>query len=202
MVKAHIAAESEAGRTLKGGLESFNAAHAGHPHIKEGLRRVRILKSEKPKYLVPVSHGERPHEKLYSAGENAFVDIFETPDGKWHGEATSVFMVNNPDHQPHWRDLDVTFVMRVRKGDLIRLDHDGARQVMVVHRLDASAKRFRLAQHNEAGYLDKRHKETEDPFRWLMASYGTLKKRSAVRVRVDELGRIWHLSSEDALRRL
>lgn len=200
MVEAHVAAESAKGKNLKEALESFNTAHEGDPHVKEGLRRVRILKSEKPDYLVAVSHGERPHKKAYSSGENAFIDIFETPDGKYRGEATTVFQANEPGHRPRWRSRDAAFVMRVRKGDLIVLDHDGASQVMVVHRLDASASRFKLAAHNETGNLDKRHAEPNDtdPFRWLMASYSTLKERSAERVRVDELGRVWRVSPAEA----
>ena len=204
MVEAHVAAELAKGKNLKEARESFNTAHEGHPHVKEGLRRVRILKSEKPEYLVAVSHGERPHGKAYSVGENAFVDIFETPDSKWHGEATTVFQANEPCHRPSWHGLDATFVMRVRKGDLIALDHDGARQVMVVHRLDASNSRFKLAAHNETGNLDNRHAEPNDtdPFRWLMASYGTLKERCAERVRVDELGRVWRIPPKEASRSL
>ena len=134
-----------------------------------------------------------------------FVDIYETADGRWLGEATTVFQANRPGHRPRWRDRDaVAFVMRIRKGDLIALDHEGRRQVMIVHRLDAAANRFKLATHNETGNLDKRHAESSDidPFRWLMASYGTLKKRGAERVRVDELGRVWRIPPDEALRTL
>ena len=75
---------------------------------------------------------------------------------------------------------------------------------MVVHRLDVAASRFKLAAHNEAGNLDNRHAESNDidPFRWLMASYNTLKERGAERVRVDELGRIWRIPSDEAARSL
>jgi CRISPR-associated endonuclease Csn1 len=75
---------------------------------------------------------------------------------------------------------------------------------MVVHRLDAAANRFKLAPHNETGNLDKRHAEDNeiDPFRWLMASYNTLKAMNAERVRVDELGRIWRVRPEEAERSL
>jgi CRISPR-associated endonuclease Csn1 len=66
---------------------------------------------------------------------------------------------------------------------------------MVVHRLDAAAGRFKLAPHNETGNLDRRHATDNDidPFRWLMASYGTLKKMAAEQIRVDELGRVWRV---------
>ena len=84
--------------------------------------------------------------------------------------------------------------MRVFKGDLISLDLEGRRTIMVVHRLDAAANRFKLAAHNETGNLDQRHADETDPFRWLMASYGTLKAMNAERVRVDELGQLWHVN--------
>ena len=83
--------------------------------------------------------------------------------------------------------------MRVFKGDLIALEVNGQRTVMVVHRLDASANRFKLAAHNEAGNLDQRHADPADPFRWLMDSYNPLKSMNAERVRIDELGRLWRI---------
>ena len=201
MVEAHVRQESVAGKRHDEALASFNTEHRGSSHVKNGIRRVRVLKRENPEYLVTVGHGDRPDMKSYSSGKNAFVDIFTTPDGKWHGEPTTVFQARQSGHWPRWRDRqDATFVMRVRKGDLIALDHDGMRQVMVVHRLDAAANRFKLAAHNETGNLDKRHAESNetDPFRWLMASYGTLRAGGAERVRVDELGRIWRIRPEEA----
>ena len=124
------------------------------------------------------------------------------PMASGRARATTVFQANRKQsgRRARWRDRDdARFVMRIRKGDLIALDHDGKRQVMVVHRLEASANRFRLAPHNEAGNLDKRHTEScdIDPFRWLMASYGTLKKRGAEHVRVDGLGRVWRISPDE-----
>ena len=85
--------------------------------------------------------------------------------------------------------------MRIHKGDLLRLEHAGTRKIMVVHRLDAASGGFKLAPHHETGQLDLRHAADNaiDPFRWLMASYGTLKRMNAMPVRVDELGRIWQV---------
>jgi CRISPR-associated endonuclease Csn1 len=91
--------------------------------------------------------------------------------------------------------------MRVCKGDLIAIDlKKEGRTVMVVHRLDAAANRFKLAAHNETGNLDERHNTDNeiDPFRWLMASYNTLKTLNAERVRVDELGRLWRVRPDEA----
>jgi CRISPR-associated endonuclease Csn1 len=102
----------------------------------------------------------------------------------------TVFETNQPNGAAQAR-ADGHPVMRVFKGDLVALEQSGRRMVMRVHRLDAAANRFKLAEHNEAGNLDQRHADAEDPFRWLMASYGTLKAMNTQKVRVDELGRVW-----------
>lgn len=92
--------------------------------------------------------------------------------------------------------------MRIRKGDLLAIDDGGVRRIMVVHRLDAANGRFKLAEHNEAGNLQQRHEEEIDPFRWMMASYNTLKAKNAEAVRVDELGHVWRIRPEEGLRSL
>lgn len=202
IVREHVEAEKKNGVALADALRKLNAPSDAHPQLKHGLRHVRILKKEKADYLVPVANRQtgKPY-KAYSAGENFCVEVFETADGRWNGEAIRRFDANKQNagpklpHATRWRldDLDAKLVMRVHKGDLIRLNHDGQVRIMVVHRLDAAAGRFKLAEHNETGNLDKRHATDNeiDPFRWLMASYSTLKKLGAVQVRVDELGRVW-----------
>ena len=201
LLKAHVAAEKSAGKDLKSALQSF-AGRRDIPGLPNGVRHVRLIKPERPEYLVAVHNKAGKPYKSYSAGENAFVELFETPDGRWRGEAVSVFKANRNGSEPRWRTEypEARFLMRVFKGDLVALDLNGRRAVMVVHRLDAAANRFKLAAHNEAGNLDQRHAEQADPFRWLMASYGTLKELKAERVRVDELGRLWRVKPEQAAR--
>ncbi|MDB5485037.1 MAG: CRISPR-associated endonuclease, Csn1 family [Tardiphaga sp.] len=203
-VRAHVDAEKKKGVVLDAALRQLQEPDPDRPHIKHGLRHVRILKKEKSDYLVPIVNRQTgvPY-KAYSAGENFCVEVFQTSEGKWEGEAVRRFDANKQNagaktpHAPRWRAArpDATLVMRIHKGDLIRLDHDGRARIMVVHRLDASNNRFKLAEHNETGNLDKRHATDNeiDPFRWLMASYGTLKKLNAIPVRVDELGRVWRI---------
>jgi CRISPR-associated endonuclease Csn1 len=142
--------------------------------------------------------------KQYFGGENAFVEIFETSNGDWGGEAMLVYTANQKGAELEWRRQypDARFIMRIHKGDLIALDYDGQRTVMVVRQLDASNNRFKLAAHNEAGRLQDRHEKKKDeykgdPFRWLMASYNTLKALNAVQVRVDELGRVWRVQPKN-----
>lgn len=203
LVQAHVNAEKVDGKDLKSALQSF-AARTDIPGLPNGIRHVRLTKTEKPNYLVPISSNDGTVYKAYSAGENAFVDIYETPDGRWAGDATSLFQANQNGYTPSWHSErpDARFIMRVFKGDLIALDLAGIRTVMVVHRLDAAANRFKLAAHNETGNLDQRHTDETDPFRWLMASYNTLKAMNAERVRTDELGRLWRVAPEEAARAL
>lgn len=202
---AHVEAAKASGDDLKAALQSF-ADRRDLPGMPNGIRHVRLTKAEKPEYLVQVNGKNGTPYKAYSAGENAFVDIVETPDGKWVGEAITVFTANQSGNKPCWMSAmpHPHFVMRVFKGDLISLDLGGRRVVMTVYRLDAAANRFKLAPHNETGNLDKRHAEDNeiDPFRWLMASYNTLKAMNAERVRVDELGKVWRVRPEEAERSL
>ena len=203
IVREHVNAEKANGVALADALRQLREP-GRHRQFKHGLRHVRILKKEKGDYLVPIANrASGVAYKAYSAGENFCVEVFETADGKWDGEAIRRFDANKKNagpriaHAPQWRNAnkDAKLVMRIHKGDLIRLDHEGRTRIMVVHRLDAAAGRFKLADHNETGNLDKRHATDNDidPFRWLMASYNTLKKLTAVAVRVDELGRVWRV---------
>jgi CRISPR-associated endonuclease Csn1 len=196
-VSAHVAAEKAAGNDLKSALQSF-AARTDVAGMPQGIRHVRLIKAERPSYLVSIADRTGNPYKSYSAGENAFIEIFELSDGRWLGEAVSIFKANQSAAQPRWpgEHPDARLVMRVSKGDLIALDADGRRVTMVVHRLDAAANRFKLAAHNEAGNLDQRHADPADPFRWLMASYNTLKTLKAERVLVDEIGRVWRINPQ------
>ena len=197
IVQQHVQSAAANGITLADALRQLHTK-PDNSHIKHGLRHVRLLKPEKPEYLVPIKNRSTGEAyKAYSAGENFCVDIYELADGTWDGEAVRRFDANQKEYSSHWRTENPKprFVMRVHKGDLLRLDHDGQSKVMVVHRLDAAAGRFKLAPHNETGNLDRRHATANeiDPFRWLMASYGTLKRVGATPVRVDELGRVWRI---------
>ena len=108
---------------------------------------------------------------------------------------------NQDGHGPRWRQdhPHAKLVMRVHKVDLIQSRNTTARARSWSF-IDSSGGRddFKLAPHNETGNLDRRHATDNeiDPFRWLMAPYGTLKSMGAVPVRVDELGRAWRIRTE------
>ena len=196
MVQAHIADEKTRGVDIKGALLSFKTTAPDDPHIKHGLNSVRVLVAEDPAYTVSIASRQtgKPY-KAYAAGENLFVDIYETAKGKWAGKAVTRFQANQTRGAKVPFSGDGTPVMRVFKGDLIALDHKGVRTIMVVRQLEASNNRFKLCPHNETGNLQARHDTDNDidPFRWLIASYNALKSLNAVPVRVDGLGRVWRI---------
>lgn len=201
MVIAHVASSKERGISFKEAIENFakvdpTTGETGIPHIKHGLRHVRLLKVKETQYVVPIKDRRTGAiYKAYELDENFCVEIYEAPDRRWRGEPISFFDANREDYTPKWKKEtpEAALIMRVHKGDLVRLDYEGQPKIMVVHRLDAAAGRFKLAAHNETGKLDDRHEADIDPFRWLMASYETLRKMNAVPVRVDELGRVWRV---------
>ena len=169
------------GRKLGEALAEFGA--------ERGIRRVRVLKTEKSIRVIEHGGGFR---KAYSVGDNHRIEIYELPDDTWHGEGVSVFDANRPEFEPAWRreHPQAKIVMKVHKGDMIEADFGDGRGVYRVCNLDASAHRLKLALHNESGSLEDRHRAKEDPFRYEMKRYSKLKAAGARRVRIDPLGRV------------
>jgi len=161
---------------------------------RTGHKRVRVHKVQASFERIehgPDSKGKR-HIRAVIPGDNYCMDIVETPDGKWHGVAVSRFQAHKADWQRNWRKVhpDARLVMRVRNGDLIKLDHDGEEKVMRVVRLNPSGNRIYLAAANEAGDYQRRHDDPDDDFRWDLAGIGGLKSRKARLVRVTPDGQL------------
>jgi CRISPR-associated endonuclease Csn1 len=193
-VAAHVAAERANGVGLAEALHKLGSP-TRLAQIKHGLRRIRLLKTAKPDYLVPIrDRRDGRIYKAYSAGENFCVDIFATIDGDWNGEAVRRFDANR-NHRPRWPATcpGARLVMRLHKGDAVRIEQGGQARIMVVHRLEAAHGRLKFAAHNETGRLDHRHDSDSDPLRWLVATYARLKMLNAEPVRVDALGRVFRL---------
>jgi len=157
---------------------------------RTGVRRVRIHKVE-DSYKV-IRHGDN-YTKAVIPGENNCVDIVQTPDGKWRGVGVSVFDANQKNATPQWKiDYpDARHIMKVHKNDLLKLEVDGREQIMRVVRLNPSSNRFFLAAHTEAGSLQDRHNDKDDPFRWDLATFSKLQPRKTRLVHVDPSGRLF-----------
>lgn len=163
-------------------LETFGA--------ENGIRRVRILKPDASVVTIADRRTGVPYRAV-APGENHHVDIVQMRDGSWRGFAASVFEVNRPGWRPEWevKKLGGKLVMRLHKGDMVELsDKDGQRRVKVVQQIQISANRVVLAPHNDGGKLQQRNDDTDDPFRWDLATIPLLKDRGCVAVRVDPIG--------------
>jgi CRISPR-associated endonuclease Csn1 len=197
LVETHIEREGREGKDLKSALLSFTE-RKDIPGLPNGIRHVRLTKTEKPEYLVPIRDKSGKAYKTYSAGENAFVDILRSPEGRWVARATTVFQANQKDEEPSWQPhgRQAGFVMRVFKGDMLRIDHEGKNKIVKIVRLSPSNNVLYLVEHNEAGVFQTRHDDQDDPFRWIFANFDRLREWNAKLVRVDELGRLWHARHE------
>jgi CRISPR-associated endonuclease Csn1 len=199
LVDDHLRQEKAAGKDHKAALLSF-AERKDIPVLPNGIRHVRLKKAEKAEYLVQVKDS-RTHKtyKAYSAGKNVYIEVFKLPDGTWDGEAATFFQANQNGHVLQWRNRypEARLLMRLFKNDLLRIEHEDATKIVRVVRLEPSQSRVRLAQHNEGGTLEDRHKNPDDPFRWIFGQYDRLKEWNAVQVRVDELGRVWRVQPKN-----
>jgi CRISPR-associated endonuclease Csn1 len=93
-------------------------------------------------------------------------------------------------------------MLRVFKGDMLRIDHEGRNKIVKIIRLSPSNNVLYLVEHNEAGVFQARHDDEDDPFRWIFANFDRLREWNAERVRVDELGRLWRVRPDEAIRSL
>jgi len=179
-----------AGAALKAALAKFKDHQGVTP------RHVRLTKKEQS--LIPIrDRNTGCVYKLLTPGRNWCIDIFEQPNGSWKGAPVTLFEANNPGalNEKRKGHPAARRVLRIHKGDYLRLTHQSGYEIYRVFRLNARENRLYLAPHYEAGDLQKRHEKKiaeyrDDPFRWLLASYNTLKERGARKVSVDMLGRI------------
>lgn len=157
---------------------------------KSGVRRIRLMRKESE--VIVVRQNRNDAEKAFVPGDNHHIDVFRRSDGIWDGEGVTVFQANCPGFNPRWKNQHPTakLLMRVHKGDMLRLEMRDREQIARVVRLEISSKRFRLVEHYEGGELQKRHDDPDDLFRWFFASFEQLRKRRARKVSVDILGRV------------
>lgn len=187
-LQEHVHTAKRDGVAVKQALADFNEAR--RQRGLDPVRRVRLLKKEAA--VIPIRDGDGRAYKAYSPGDNHRIEIFALPNGKWAGQAVTVFDANQKGREPAWerQHPGARLVMRVHKGDLLKIEEGATERVVRVVRLSAKANRLYLAGHSESGDLQKRHDDPEDPFRWLLASYNKLRDLRARRVRVDTLGRL------------
>ena len=183
-IQAHVDAAPE-GTKLEDTLRDFSDAH--------NIRRVRLLKKEQG--MIEIADGTGKPYKAVSPGDNHHIDVLAKPDGTWTVWTVTVFEANKTNGgQPPWKTAHPAArrVMRLHKGDLLKLSpSDGEPERIVrIQRLSPSNNVLYLVDHLEAGDYQKRHNDTDDPFRWLFFNMNRLKDARARKVHVDVLGRV------------
>lgn len=164
---------------------------------RTGHKRLRIIKPGKTVKAIHDAQGN-PY-KWMEPGEHAYIDVLEDASGKWVQHTTSLWDAQDAEPES-WRKEypDARFIMRLFKGDTIQLFEldknnnpvSGSNEIKRVVSLQPSLSRVQLAGINEAGILQKRHEDEDDPFRWDAVVISKFRFRRARRVRVDELGRV------------
>ena len=191
-----LQAHMDAARQAEGSLTATRRRAVLNAFAQErGVHRVRILKTEQSVRTVRHTDGVgRTFDKAYVPGDNHRVEIFELPDGSWQGEGVTMHDANQPGYTPAWPTTHpgARLVMRLHPGDCVEAEFGmgSGRCVYRVHRLEPSAKRVRLAAHNEGGSIQSRHEDKDDHLQWVFGTYSRLRDAQARRVHVDLLGRI------------
>lgn len=164
----------------------------------KGIRRVRLTE---PLSVIPIRDKQGRAYKAVKGDANARFDVWRLPDGKWvtkwkdreGNEQSSIISM----FDAHQRDFSearphpaAKKVLSLRQNDLLAVERDGGdREIMRVVKFGGNGQVF-LAAHNEAGPLKARDSDDVDPFKYVSAMAGSLKKIKARQIRIDELGHI------------
>lgn len=185
---------SDATRDLTGkAFEQALKDFAGQHPVFKGIRRVRVREALN---VIEIRNRRGLPYKAYKGDANARYDVWRLPDGKWVADTVSMFDAHQPDtidRRPH---PAAKKVMSLRQNDTVVVEREGdGRQLMRVVKFSKSG--VVLAGTEEAGPLKARDAAPDDPFRYFVASGGTLKKNKARQARIDSLGRVFDPGPRD-----
>lgn len=160
--------------------------------IFQGTRRVRILEAENP---IAFRDNEGKIYKGYLGGKNYRFDLWALPDGKWEAEVISMFEAHQPGFIPKIRQdyHNPKKIASLMIGDMVAYDHPetSERVIARVRKFNHGNKQIYLDPHNQAGSLDKRHKNEEDPFKSFNKLPNKLKPLNLRQIRIDEIGQVF-----------
>nr|WP_243415173.1 type II CRISPR RNA-guided endonuclease Cas9 [Altererythrobacter segetis] len=160
-----------------------------HPVFK-GVRRVRV---REPLTVIPVRDRTGRAYKAYKGDSNARYDVWRLPNGKWVHDIVSMFDAHQPDAAERRPHPAAKKVLSLRQSDLLAVErHGGAIEILRVVKFSTNGS-LALAAANEAGALKARDAAPADtdPFKYVYATGGSLKKMKARQVRIDPLGRVF-----------
>jgi CRISPR-associated endonuclease Csn1 len=133
----------------------------------------------------------------YVGGSNYCIEVVRNDKGKWEGEVISTFAAYQVVRQQGEQRLrhptlsmsGKPLVMRLLKGDCVRIDANGRTRLLCVVKIDPSTN-IVFAEVNEAGELKKRHNDNDDTFRYVNLRGESLRQAKARRVTISPTGEL------------
>lgn len=164
------------GKELKAALEGFAQ--------RTGIRRVHILEQLS---VIPIRDRMTGHPYRYVKGDGNYCYEIWRANGRWDGEVITNYDANQ---DGQWLKSRVArngkpLVMRLRKGDLLKIELDKYFRVMRVAKFSEGV--INLVDHHEAN-VDARDRDKSIAFSYLRKSPDPLRKMAARIVGVDPLG--------------
>ena len=153
---------------------------------RTGIRRVRV--TEKLSVItIPDSRF-----KGYKGDSNYAFEIYRDEKGRWRENIVTTFEANQVKPQERLRDRllamnEKPLVMRLCKSDLIAIEENGKRHIMLVVKFGGGG--VTLVEHQEAN-TRKRNDDKNDAFKYKSRGVSTLFKLKARRVLIDLLGHV------------
>ncbi len=165
------------GKELKATLDAYSQ--------RTGIRSVRM---EERLSVIPIEDRLTRQPYRYVKGDgNYCYDIYREDNGRWGSDVVSNYEANRPDFKLHAKTArnGKPLVMRLRKGDIIKLEHEGKLKLMRVALFSSNG--VALHEHNEAN-VDARDRSKEIEFSYIRKGADPLRKIAARVVGVNILG--------------
>ncbi len=154
---------------------------------ENGIRRVRILKKDATVKLIRHKQGHLEHIKGVSPGDIHHVSFWKMPDGKIVHMGVSLFDANQKDQNSLRPHPAAKLLIKVHKGDLLRLDHKGEEKTARIMSLRPANEIIVLTEHFEGGNIVERQKEEKIQ---IFLSFNKILETNARKIFVSPTGRI------------
>lgn len=173
------AIKDKGGKDLQAALKQFRE----RPGPYHRIRHVRIIE---PVDVIKIHDRHGRAYKGYKGDSNQCYEVWRMPDGKPVHQVVSTFDAHQPGEQkPH---PAAKRLMRLYKGDMVRLDNSKFGPVTAVAVKFSSSGTIEMVAHNESNADQRYRRDKEDVF--IRCRAGSLIDSGARRVIVDETGRI------------
>lgn len=189
-----------AAAVVRGDISATKAALANLTHSGGNVvRRVRTVKTLRAPIEIRDRRTGTPYKRLDGNSNHRF-EVWRLPDGKLHPEPVviSTFDASQeararerglvpPDFRPH---PAAKLVLRLHSQDMVAFGTGEQRQLLRVVKIEKTNRRVILAPPNEAGRLDERNRQKQDPFSYITGSLTRLRAEGARKVFVTPDGRV------------